>query len=166
MGRWEKAMRVNVSSMVMMSKYAIPEMVKGKEGQLVKGAIVNIASVAGLRGGTPQLLYPTSKGAVVNLTRAMALHHAKQGIRVNCVCPGMLYTPMVYANGMSEELRVARRERSLLKTEGSGWDCGAAVRYLASDEARWITGTILTVDAGITASTALPVKPVINTHRL
>lgn len=83
MVEWEKSMRVNVSSMVMMSKYSIPEMVKN-EGQW-KGSIVNLASVAGIRGGTPSLLYPTSKGAVVNLTRAMAVHHAPQGIRVNCV---------------------------------------------------------------------------------
>lgn len=68
--------------------------------------------------------------------RAMASHHAAQGIRVNCVCPGMLYTPMMYGGGMSEEMREARRERSLLKTEGNGWDCGAAVRFLVSDEAR------------------------------
>lgn len=65
---WERGMRVNVASMVMMAKYAIPEMVKGKEGAQCKGAIVNIGSVAGLRGGTPSLLYPTSKGAVVNMT--------------------------------------------------------------------------------------------------
>src|SRR5258708_6102266 len=98
----------------------------------------------------------------------MASHHAKDGIRVNCVCPGMLYTPMMYGSGMSEARRKARRERSLLKTEGNGWDCGAAVRFLASDEARyvgsslaiwpsnlsrWITGSMLTVDAG-TSSTA------------
>jgi NAD(P)-dependent dehydrogenase (short-subunit alcohol dehydrogenase family) len=84
MVEWEKSMRVNVSSMVMMAKYSIPEMVNN-EGQW-KGSIVNLASVAGIRGGTPSLLYPTSKGAVVNLTRAMAVHHAPQGIRVNCVC--------------------------------------------------------------------------------
>ena len=66
----------------------------------------------------------------------MASHHAAHGIRVNCVCPGMLYTPMMYGRGMSEEMREARRERSLLKTEGNGWDCGAAVRFLVSDEAR------------------------------
>lgn len=85
MVEWEKSMRVNVSSMVMMAKYCIPEMAKNKGESQWKGAIVNLASVAGIRGGTPSLLYPTSKGAVVNLTRAMAVHHAPQGIRVNCV---------------------------------------------------------------------------------
>ena len=79
-------MEINVASMVMMAKYAIPEMEKN-EGQW-RGSIVNIASVAGIRGGNPHLLYPTSKGAIVNMTRAMAVHHGPQGIRVNCVCPG------------------------------------------------------------------------------
>jgi NAD(P)-dependent dehydrogenase (short-subunit alcohol dehydrogenase family) len=134
MDAWEKAMRINVSSMVMMVKYSVPYMERN-DGQW-RGAIVNIASVAGLRGGTPSLLYPTSKGAIVNMTRAMADHHAQQGIRVNCVCPGMLYTPMMYSGGMSEVQREARKSRSLLKTEGNGYDCGAAVRFLASDEAR------------------------------
>jgi NAD(P)-dependent dehydrogenase (short-subunit alcohol dehydrogenase family) len=134
MEEWEKGLRINVGSMVMMAKYAIPQMLKN-EGQW-RGSIVNLGSVAGIRGGTPSLLYPTAKGAVVNMTRAMADHHAADGIRVNCVCPGMLYTPMMYAGGMSDEQRAARKERSLLKTEGNGWDCGAAVRFLAGDEAR------------------------------
>jgi len=154
---WEKSMTINVSTMVMMAKYAIPEMRKNDGTKGWKGSIVNIGSVAGLRGGTPSLLYPTSKGAIVNMSRAMAVHHAGEGIRVNCVCPGMLYTPMMYGGGMSEERREARRQRSLLKTEGNGWDCGAAVRYLAGDEARWVTGTVLTVDAGATASTSIVV---------
>jgi NAD(P)-dependent dehydrogenase (short-subunit alcohol dehydrogenase family) len=147
---WNHGLLVNVTSMMLMAKFAIPQMVR-RGG----GAVVNIASVAGLRGGTPNLLYPTSKGAVVNMTRAMAVHHARDGVRVNCVCPGMLHTPMVYANGMTEEMRVARRNRSLLRSEGSGWDCGAAVLYLASGHARWVTGTILPVDAGATATTSL-----------
>jgi NAD(P)-dependent dehydrogenase (short-subunit alcohol dehydrogenase family) len=136
MVEWEKSMRVNVGSMVMMVKYAVPQMCKIKTDSQWKGSIVNLGSVAGIRGGTPSLLYPTAKGAVVNMTRAMADHHASDGIRVNCVCPGMLYTPMMYGGGMSEEQRASRKDRSLLKTEGNGWDCGAAVRFLAGDEAR------------------------------
>lgn len=147
---WNYGLLVNVTSMMLMAKFAVPEM-----RQRGGGAIVNIASVAGLRGGTPNLLYPTSKGAVVNMTRAMAVHHARDNIRVNCVCPGMLHTPMVYAGGMTEEMREARRNRSLLRSEGTGWDCGAAVLYLASGHARWMTGVILPVDAGATATTSL-----------
>ena len=81
-----KGLEINVASMVQMAKYAIPEMAKN-EGQWA-GSIVNMGSVAGLLGGTPNLLYPTSKGAVVNMTRAMAANHAHQRIRVNCLCPG------------------------------------------------------------------------------
>lgn len=88
MALWTKSMEINVASMVQMSKYAIPEMVKNGEDE-IRGCIVNMGSVAGLKGGTPHLLYPTAKGAVVNMTRAMAAHHAGEGIRVNCVCPGV-----------------------------------------------------------------------------
>lgn len=150
---WEQAMRVNVTSMMLMAKYAIPEMRK-----LGAGSIINLSSVAGLVGGHPSLLYPTSKGAVINLTRAMAAHHGPEGIRVNCIAPGMVYTPMVYSRGMTPEMRETRRQRSLLQTEGTGWDVGNAVRYLASDESRWVTGTVLPVDAGATAGAGrLPV---------
>jgi NAD(P)-dependent dehydrogenase (short-subunit alcohol dehydrogenase family) len=144
---WDTAMQVNVKSMMLMAKYAIPEMIRAGAG-----AIVNIASYAGLFGGHPGLLYPTSKGAVVNLTRAMAAHHAKDGIRVNAIAPGMVYTPMVYSGGMSEDIREARKNRSLLKVEGTGWDIGNGVLYLVSDEARWVTGIILPIDAGASAA--------------
>jgi NAD(P)-dependent dehydrogenase (short-subunit alcohol dehydrogenase family) len=87
MEAWSKSLEVNVNSMVLMAKYAIPAM--KKNGGEVRGSIVNMGSVAGLKGGTPHLLYPTSKGAIVNMTRAMAAHHAEDGIRVNCVCPGV-----------------------------------------------------------------------------
>ncbi|MCW5222642.1 SDR family NAD(P)-dependent oxidoreductase [Verminephrobacter aporrectodeae] len=143
---WDMALRVNVTSMMLMARHCIPHMAAQR-----RGAIVNIASVAGLIGGHPSLLYPTSKGAVVNMTRAMAAHHGAQGIRVNCVAPGMVHTPMVYARGMSDAIRETRRKRSFLQTEGSGWDVGHAVRYLASDESGWVTGAVLPVDAGATA---------------
>ena len=87
---WARGLEVNVGSMMLMARYAIPAM-RGNEGSQVRGSIVNIGSVAGLRGGTPSLLYPTSKGAVVNMTRAMAAQHGGEGIRVNCVCPGGYY---------------------------------------------------------------------------
>lgn len=152
MAEWAKSMEVNVASMVTMAKYAIPAMMRNDNTAGYRGSIINLGSVAGIRGGNPHLLYPTAKGAVVNMTRAMAAHHAPDGIRVNCVCPGMLYTPMMYAGGMSEEARQSRRNRSLLKTEGTGWDCGAAVRFLAGEESRWITGILLPVDAGATCA--------------
>ncbi|HET9139349.1 SDR family NAD(P)-dependent oxidoreductase [Actinophytocola sp.] len=143
---WDLGMRVNVKSMMLMSKYCLPHMIAAG-----CGSIVNVSSVAGLRGGTPSLLYPTSKAAVIGLTRAMATHHGRAGVRVNCVAPGMVYTPMVASTGMTEQTRAARADRSLLGTEGNGWDVGHAVRFLLSDEARWITGVVFPVDAGTAA---------------
>ena len=139
---WERVLRVNVTGMMLSSKHAIPAM-KVSGG----GAIVNISSIAALR---PRGLtaYSTSKGAVIALTQAMAVDHAADGIRVNCIAPGPVYTPMVYAGGMSEELRDRRRRASLLEIEGTGWDIGHAALFLASDEARYITGVVLPVDGG------------------
>ncbi|KAH8665441.1 hypothetical protein BGZ61DRAFT_366639 [Ilyonectria robusta] len=157
MSHWDVGMRINVNSMVMMTKYAIPYMEKNERGQY-RGSIINLSSIADMRGGSPDLMYATSKGAIINMTRAMAEHHAAQGIRVNCVCPGMVYTPIVFAGGgMSDEMRESRKNQSLLKTEGYGWDIGAAVRFLAGDEARWITGIVLPVDAGITSAITVTV---------
>jgi NAD(P)-dependent dehydrogenase (short-subunit alcohol dehydrogenase family) len=116
---WDRDMRINVTSMVLMARHVIPEMRRNGVG-----VIVNMASVSGLLGGNPSLLYPTSKGAIIQMTRAMAAQHGEEGIRVNCVCPGMVYTPMVRRGGMSEEMRQARINQNLLKTEGTAWDVG------------------------------------------
>jgi NAD(P)-dependent dehydrogenase (short-subunit alcohol dehydrogenase family) len=86
---------------------------------------------------------------VIALTRAMAIDHAPQGIRVNCIAPGPIYTPMVASDGMSDELRERRRKASPLGVEGTGWDVGYAALFLVSDEARYITGTVLPVDGGV-----------------
>ncbi len=145
---WDHLMRVNVTSMMLACKHAIPAMARGGGG-----AIVNISSISALRprGLTP---YSVSKGAVIALTRAMAIDHAPQGIRVNCIAPGPVYTPMVYAGGMSEELRERRRSASPLGVEGTGWDVGYAALYLVSDEARYVTGIVLPVDGGVTITSA------------
>jgi len=147
-GDWDHMMRVNVTSMMLASKHAIPAM--AKDGG---GAIVNISSISALRprGLTP---YTVSKGAVIALTRAMAVDHAAQGIRVNCIAPGPVYTPMVYAAGMSPELRDQRRRASPLGIEGTGWDIAHAALFLASDEARYVTGVVLPVDGGVTLTSA------------
>jgi NAD(P)-dependent dehydrogenase (short-subunit alcohol dehydrogenase family) len=80
----------------------------------------------------------------------MAVDHAREGIRVNCVAPGPVYTPMVYGRGMSDAARDQRRRASALGIEGTGWDIGHAVRFLLSDHARYITGHTLVVDGGVT----------------
>jgi len=143
--QYRKVMRVNVESMFLLSKYAIPAMIRSAGG----GAIVNISSISALR---PRGLttYTTSKAAVIGLTRAMAVDHGSDNIRVNCICPGPMYTPMVYARGMSEAARANRAKASILKLEGTGWDIGHAVRFLLSNHARYITGQVLVVDGGVT----------------
>jgi NAD(P)-dependent dehydrogenase (short-subunit alcohol dehydrogenase family) len=143
---WDRGMQLNIKSMVMMARHAVPEM-RTSGG----GSIINIGSITGLNGGHPNLFYATSKGAIVNMTRTMAGNHGKDGVRVNNVAPGFVYTPVVYGKGMPESVREYRREASVLKTEGTGWDVGYAVLFLASDEARWITGVTLPVDAGVSA---------------
>jgi NAD(P)-dependent dehydrogenase (short-subunit alcohol dehydrogenase family) len=140
---WDRVMRVNVKSMMLASKAAIPAM-----RQNGGGAIVNISSIASSRprGLTP---YATSKGAVEALTRGMAADHGREGIRVNAIAPGPVFTPMVYVPGMSDERREARRRSSALGIEGTGWDIGNAALFLGSDEARYITGVVLPVDGGV-----------------
>jgi NAD(P)-dependent dehydrogenase (short-subunit alcohol dehydrogenase family) len=148
---WDLGMRINVKSMMLMAKYCVPEMEKAGGG-----AIVNMSSVAGLMAGNPSLLYPTAKGAVVMMTKAMAFHHGPQGIRVNCIAPGLMYTPNVTAQGLSPEMREARRHASMLDTEGTGWDVAHTALFLVSDAARWITGVTIPVDAGLTAKIVIP----------
>ncbi len=140
---WDRMMRVNVTAMMLASKAAIPAM-KDSGG----GAIVNISSVANWR---PRGLtaYATSKGAVEALTRGLAADHARDGIRVNCIEPGPVYTPMVQVAGMSDELRQARRKATALQIEGTAWDIAWASVYLASDESRYVTGVVLPVDGGL-----------------
>jgi len=143
---WRRVMQVNVETMFLASKHAIPAMIRGGGG-----AIVNVSSISALR---PRGLtvYSASKGAVIALTRAMAVDHGRDGVRVNCVAPGPMYTPMVYQRGMSPEARDRRRRASTLQIEGTGWDIGQAVRFLMSDHARYITGQTLVVDGGATLS--------------
>ena len=141
---WDDVMRVNVTSMMLAAKAAVPAMRRSGGG-----AIINVSSISALR---PRGLtaYSVSKGAVATLTQALAVDHGADGIRANCIMPGPVYTPMVYAAGMPGELRERRRNASLLKIEGEGWDIGWAAVFLASDEARYVTGVILPVDGGVT----------------
>ena len=141
---WERVLTINLTTMMLVSRHAIPAMIANGGG-----AIVNIASIAAMR---PRGLtaYSTSKGAIISLTRALAVDHGPSGIRANCVAPGPAYTPMVEAWGMSEEARETRRKASVLGVEGTGWDVGNAVVFLASSRARWITGQTLVVDGGVT----------------
>ena len=143
---YRRVMQVNVETMFLVSKHAIPAMIKTAKG----GAIVNISSISALR---PRGLttYSASKAAVIGLSQAMAVDHGKDHIRVNCICPGPMYTPMVNrGNGMSEANRAQRANASVLKIEGTGWDIGQGVRFLLSNHARYITGQVLVIDGGVT----------------
>lgn len=146
---WDRCFDINVTSMLLMSRFSIPHM--RKRGG---GSIINTSSIAGVLGAHPSIIYSATKGAVTNLTRAMAAMHGPEGIRVNALVPGFLHTPMVYSQGLSEEDRVRRRNVAPLGAggiEGSGWDVGEAVRFLAGDKARFITGANIPVDGGLTA---------------
>ena len=141
---WDHVQRVNVTSMMLTCKHAIPALRENGGG-----AITNVSSIAALR---PRGLtaYSVSKAAVATLTQALAVDHGRDHIRANCIMPGPVYTPMVYSAGMSDELRERRKNASLLKQEGEPWDIGWAAVFLASDEAKYVTGVILPVDGGVT----------------
>ena len=145
---WEQVMRVNVESVFLASKHAIPAMIESGDG----GAIVNIASTAAIRP-RGMTAYSTSKGAMMSLTRAMAVDHGADGIRVNCVLPGAMHTPRLFHRGMTDEARERRRKASLLGIEGEGWDVGRTVLYLCSEWARYVTGQCLVVDGGMSLTT-------------
>ena len=144
---WDRVMEVNLKPMFLMSKYAIPAMINSGDG----GSIVNISSVSATR---PKGLtvYSASKGAVLSLSQAMAVDHGEDGIRVNCILPGPVYTPMVYSSGMTEDRRSIRQNASLIQVEGDGWDIGKAVVYLSSSWARYVTGQLMVVDGGCSLS--------------
>ena len=145
---WDRVMTVNLRSMFLCSKYAIPRMTANGGG-----VILNIASISGLRG-RGNAPYAASKGGVMSLTTTMAVQHAAAGVRVVCIAPGPVYTPMV-AEGMVPERRAARLASVPLGTEGTAWDIAWTAVFLVSDEARWITGITVPVDGGSIAATRL-----------
>jgi len=151
---WDSQIDVNLKSVFLTCKYVLPHMVEHK-----RGAIVNIASTSGLRWtGSAQVAYAASKAGVIQLSRVVAVQHAPDGVRVNTVVPGQLHTPMVEVRlakqrtgGDVEALLASRLRRIPLGFMGDGRDTASAALYLVSDEARFITGTELIVDGGMTA---------------
>ncbi len=139
---WDRVMAVNVKGIMLMSKYAVPAMTEGGGG----GSIINISSI-NPRRPYKTTAYAASKGAVEALTRAMAVDHGADGIRVNCVAPGPLATAR--ANHLDPALREMRRCASPLLTEGRTIDVANAVVFLASDESVYVTGEVITVDGGV-----------------
>jgi NAD(P)-dependent dehydrogenase (short-subunit alcohol dehydrogenase family) len=151
---WDTVMEVNLKSVMLTSKYAISEMIK-----IGGGSITNISSVQGVQAGSrPSHPYAASKAGMMGLRKLMAVHYGRDNIRVNCVVVGQVHTPKVHAIA-SEEARNLRRRAAPLGTEGSGWDVAWASVFLASDEARWISGVDLLVDAGLLVTTPLSMYP-------
>jgi NAD(P)-dependent dehydrogenase (short-subunit alcohol dehydrogenase family) len=150
---WDRVMAVNVKSMFLMSRLVVPIMAKGGVG-----TIINMASGWGLAGGPRAAVYCASKGAVVLLTKAMAVDHGPQNIRVNCICPGDTDTSMLRQEarqlGEREESFQADSARRPLGRVGRPEEIAQAALYLASEAASFVTGTALVVDGGGLAGAA------------
>lgn len=144
---WDRVMNVNAKSIFLLGKHAVPVMAAAGGG-----SIVNIASGWGLKGGANAAAYCASKGAAVLLTRAMAIDHGPQSIRVNCICPGDTDTPMLADEarqlGESDEAFLAEAAARPLARLGTPHDMAQAVLFLVSDRSSWVTGASLVVDGG------------------
>jgi len=152
---WDKVIDVNLKSVMLTSKHAIPKMIEAGGG-----SIVNLSSIVGLRAGSgrPSHPYAASKGGIIGLSNSMAVHYGRDNIRVNCIAPGHIRSPMV-ARHSTEEMLSLRRRAGPLGTEGTPWDVAWAALFLASEEARWVSGVTLPVDAGLLAATPLAMFP-------
>ena len=146
---WDATFDTNAKGAFLMAKYALPALRNSK------GVIVNVASYVGLVGFAGTSAYAASKAALVNLTRSMALDHAREGIRINCVCPGSVDTEMLHEAwknyGDVEEARKIWSEKHPLGRIASPEEIARTVLFLAGQDASFVTGAALTVDGGITA---------------
>ncbi len=149
---WDLTMRVNVKGVFLGCKYGIPALRRAGGG-----SIINTASfVATLGAATPQLAYTASKGAVLALSRELAVVHARENIRVNALCPGPLRTELLMKYLDTEEKRQRRLVHIPLGRFGEAAEIAQAALYLASAESSFITGTTFLVDGGITAAYVTP----------
>lgn len=150
---WERLMRVNALGVFLCAREGVRQMLTQPAG----GNIINIASVAGMVGLESRFPYSTSKGAVISMTRSIAIDFATKGIRCNAICPGTVHTPFVegylarsYA-GREDEVRQQLHARQPLGRMGLPEEIARAAVYLASDEAAFVTGSLLVIDGGLTA---------------
>ena len=154
---WDRVVAVNLKSMFLTCKHTLPRMVA--QGG---GVIVNISSIVGIRYlGVPYVSYSATKAAILQLTQTVALEYAEKNIRANSILPGLLNTPMiveplkeVYGGGDVEKMIEVRNNQVPMKRMGDAWDVAYAALFLASDEAKYITGAQLVVDGGLTCKTS------------
>lgn len=150
---WDRMMAVNLKGIFLTCREVLPLM--AAQG---RGAIVNVSSVAGIRySGTPYVSYATSKGAILPFTRTVALEYASRGVRANCILPGLMDTPMIYASlsgvyGDRDEMVRQRNAKCPSGKMGDAWDVANAALFLASDEAKYVNGAELVVDGGLTCA--------------
>lgn len=152
---WDSQLEVNLKGAFLACKRVLPLM-----QQQGGGSVINISSVAGLRYvGKPQVAYAAAKAALMQFTRTTAVIHAPEGIRLNCVIPGLMHTPLIeglaakYAAGDTEGFIAHRHRQVPMQHMGDGWDVAHAVLFLAADESRYITATEILVDGGLVAAT-------------
>jgi NAD(P)-dependent dehydrogenase (short-subunit alcohol dehydrogenase family) len=143
---WDLVLGTNLKGIFLGSKYAIPVMLN--QGG---GVIINTASTAGIASSPYMAAYGASKGGVIALTRAMAMEYSQKNIRVNCICPGMIRTPMTESVGLTVEVDFLPQRRA-----GQAEDIAHAALYLASDDSAYVTASSLVVDGGWTAQTSTP----------
>jgi 2-keto-3-deoxy-L-fuconate dehydrogenase len=145
---WDRVFAVNARGTFLLCKHVIPLLIAGGGG-----SVINMGSVAGLVGLRGRAAYCASKGAVIALTRALAVDHVADGVRVNCVCPGTVDSPWVrrLVEDAGESLD-ALRARQPMGRLGTPEEIAAAAMYLAGDGAAFATGTVLTIDGGLTAA--------------
>ena len=147
---WETLMATDLNGVFYCTHYFMPELLK------TKGNVVNISSVSGLGGDWGMSVYNAAKGAVTNFTRALAMDYGADGVRVNAICPGFTFTELTEDMKQNEPLLQKFYERIPLKRAGEPEDIADAIAFIASDDARYITGVNLPVDGGLTASNGQP----------
>ncbi len=156
---WDRVFAINTKAIYLFCKYAIPVM------RAQGGAIINVASISGLGGDYGMGVYNASKGAVINYTRSLALDCARDGIRVNALCPGLIETAMTALTTARPEDREAWLGPIPLGRMGQPAEMANVIAFLASDDASYMTGSIITADGGITAHTGQPNVPYRRTLR-